>query len=242
MINKSDIELLNIELANKSAVDIINWVKESFPADKIAFSSSLSAEDQVVTNLLPPDIRIFFLDTGRHFEETYTLLAESESFFKRKIEVYFPSPDDVEAFVKSNGVNSFYDSPQLRKQCCHLRKILPLTRALSGAECWITGLRKEQSVTRFDTSIVEWDEKFNIIKVNPIISWSEAEVWEYIKNRMLPYNSLHDKGYPSIGCAPCTRSVKKIEETRSGRWWWEPEEKKECGLHLKDGKLVRIGG
>jgi phosphoadenosine phosphosulfate reductase len=150
-----------------------------------------------------------------------------------KVNVFFPNNENVEELYKSHGINGFYESIDNRKACCNIRKMEPLKRALKPLKVWITGLRASQSITRVDTPLVEWDESFQVIKVNPLISWSEEDVWKFIKENRVPYNKLHDQGYPSIGCAPCTRAVKAGEDIRSGRWWWENPEHKECGLHAK---------
>ncbi len=204
---------------------------------KVVFSTSLSAEDQVVTHMLcelmeqPP---IFTLDTGRLFYETYDLIDKTNKHFGINIQIMFPDSTRVEEMVSQHGINLFYDSVAKRKLCCNVRKIEPLKRALSGHEVWITGLRSEQSPTRNNMQFAEWDEINQVIKVNPILTWSESEVWDYIKAHNVPYNSLHDQGYPSLGCKPCTRAIKPGEDIRAGRWWWEQPETKECGLHLTE--------
>ena len=202
--------------------------------DKIAFSTSLSAEDQVLIDMISkidPGIKIFTLDTGRLFQETYDLLDITEKKYGIKIRIYFPDPSHVEKMVDEKGINLFYESVENRKFCCHIRKIEPLRRALEGMKVWISGVRKEQSVTRQDFDLVQWDETHQVIKLLPLVDWSESQVWEYIREHKIPYNELHDKGFPSIGCLPCTRAVKPGESLRSGRWWWELPENKECGLH-----------
>jgi phosphoadenosine phosphosulfate reductase len=202
---------------------------------KIAFASSLGAEDQVLTHLITgidPTVRIFTLDTGRLFPESYDLIARTNSRYKINMEVYFPEANKVEQMVSEKGINLFYESIENRKLCCYIRKIEPLRRALSGAEMWITGLRKEQSNSRNTMALVEKDENNDgILKLNPLIDWTELMVWNFIRENNIPYNKLHDKGFPSIGCQPCTRAVEPGENFRAGRWWWEMEGKKECGLH-----------
>jgi phosphoadenosine phosphosulfate reductase len=202
---------------------------------KIAFASSLGAEDQVLTHLITgidPTVRIFTLDTGRLFPESYDLIARTNSRYKINMEVYFPEANKVEQMVSEKGINLFYESIENRKRCCYIRKIEPLRRALSGAEMWITGLRKEQSSSRNTMALVEKDENNDgILKLNPLIDWTELMVWNFIRENNIPYNKLHDKGFPSIGCQPCTRAVEPGENFRAGRWWWEMEGKKECGLH-----------
>ena len=202
--------------------------------DKAAFSTSLSWEDQVIShhifaNNLP--IRVFTLDTGRMFPETYNVLNRTKDRYGKVIEVYFPNNESVEKLVTSKGPLSFYESLENRKECCNIRKVEPLNRALKGVEVWITGLRAEHSENRKDLSIVEKDEQRNIIKVNPLLNWSFEEVKAEISKHNIPYNILHDKGFVSIGCQPCTRAIKEGEDFRAGRWWWEDTSKKECGLH-----------
>lgn len=203
---------------------------------KIALSSSMGAEDQVLTKMvadIDPTTKIFTLDTGRLFPETYDLIQRTSSFYGVKIEVYFPEHTRVEQMVREKGINLFYESIENRKMCCGIRKLEPLKRAFTGLEVWICGLRKDQSVTRFYSKAVEWDEGNGLIKINPLINWSEKQVWDYIKLNHVPYNALHDQGFPSIGCQPCTRAVKPGEDVRAGRWWWEQPEQKECGLHSR---------
>ncbi|WP_292956298.1 MULTISPECIES: phosphoadenylyl-sulfate reductase [unclassified Neptuniibacter] len=201
----------------------------------IVFANSLGAEDVVIADLISrysPEINNFVLDTGRLPEETLKLLADVQARYSNiTVKVYYPEAADVEGFVAENGVNAFYESQDLRKGCCFVRKIKPLKRALSTSKAWITGLRREQSVTRDEIQFEEWDEGNNMHKLNPLADWSEKEVWAYIKANDVPYNELHDKHYPSIGCAPCTRSISMGEDVRSGRWWWENPENRECGLH-----------
>ncbi len=180
-----------------------------------------------------PKTKIFTLDTGRLFQETYDLLDLTNKKYNINIEVFFPDTEKVELMVKDKGINLFYESFENRKFCCHIRKIEPLHRALKNRDAWICGLRNEQSSSRQNTKVVEWDEQNGLLKINPLIHWSEAEVWDFIRQHNIPYNKLHDKGFPSIGCSPCTRAIKPGEDSRSGRWWWEMDGKKECGLHLK---------
>lgn len=231
----AEISKYNDILEGKPAREVLGFFIEKF-GDRLAFATSLGAEDQVLTEMiadLRPGLNIFTLDTGRLFPETYDLLDASEKRYKVRIEVYFPKTADVENMVREKGINLFYESVENRKLCCHIRKIEPLKRALKGADAWISGLRREQSVTRKDARVVEWDKNNDLIKVNPLIDWSEEDVWNYIRMKNIPYNKLHDKGYPSIGCLPCTRAVAPGEDIRSGRWWWEEPDLKECGLHKK---------
>jgi len=177
--------------------------------------------------------QIFTLDTGRLFPETYSLIERTNNKYKTKIQIFFPDYHEVEQMVHEKGINLFYDSVENRKLCCSIRKTQPLQRALKNAEAWICGLRKEQSVTRQDLDVIEWDANNDLLKINPLINWTEKQVWDYIKTNHIPYNKLHDKGFPSIGCQPCTRAIEPGEDIRSGRWWWENPEHKECGLHRR---------
>ncbi len=200
------------------------------------FANSLGAEDMVLTDLIVKSglpIEIFSLDTGRLPLETYDLMAAVQKHYGLKLKVYFPQSAAVENYVRGHGINAFYDSIELRKACCHARKVEPLQRALAGKKAWITGLRAQQAATRVGLPTREYDEGNKLEKFNPLADWSEKEVWTYIKQNGVPYNALHDKFYPSIGCAPCTRAVAMGEDVRAGRWWWEAPESKECGLHLK---------
>lgn len=202
--------------------------------EKIVFSTSLSAEDQVITHMifsLNLDIEIFTLDTGRMFPETYQTLQKTLEKYQKEIKVYFPAAEEVEELMTEKGAFSFYDSVENRKQCCEIRKVKPLKRSLKGKTIWITGIRSEHSQNRTEMQKIEWDAAINITKIHPLLHWSNDEVWTYIKANNVPYNSLHDKGFISIGCQPCTRAVKEGEDFRAGRWWWEDTSKKECGLH-----------
>jgi phosphoadenosine phosphosulfate reductase len=232
---ESIIEKYNAELEGASAQDIIRYFAEKCTG-KIAFATSLGAEDQVLTHMIAeidPEMQIFTLDTGRLFQETYDLLDITRKRYGLNIEVMFPESADVEEMVDSKGINLFYESVENRKLCCFIRKTEPITRALVGVNAWITGLRREQSVTRTQTRAVEWDGIQKKIKVNPLVDWSLDQVWDFIRSQKIPYNTLHDKGFPSIGCLPCTRAVAPDEDVRSGRWWWESAENRECGLHQK---------
>jgi phosphoadenosine phosphosulfate reductase len=230
------------ELKNASAVEIVCWALDKFGSGGIALASSFGAEDQVLTDILVKtgkEISIFTLDTGRLPQETYDVLEDTRKHYQIKIEVLFPETQAVENLEREYGPNLFYDSVENRKKCCGIRKVEPLKKKLSSLQAWICGLRREQAVTRKDISVIEWDEAFNLFKVNPLIDWTEKQVWDYIRKNGVPYNKLHDKGYPSIGCQPCTRAINPGEDIRAGRWWWETPEQKECGLHLKDGKIIR---
>ena len=210
-------------------------------ADRIALATALGAEGQVLTHMLSQarrDARIFVLDTGRFHEETYEVMSRTMKRYGIQYEIYFPEAGDVEDMVRRFGPNLFYENIEFRKMCCQARKVRPLQRVLRTLDVWITGLRRDQAVTRGGLERIEWDEANGIIKLNPLADWSEEEVWEYIRAHDIPYNRLHDQGYPSIGCAPCTRKVSPGEDIRAGRWWWEKPEHRECGLHLVGGKLV----
>ena len=201
-----------------------------------AFANSLGAEDMVLTDLIVKaglPIEIFSLDTGRLPLETYDLMAAVQAHYGLKLKIYFPQASTVEDYVRANGINAFYESIELRKGCCYVRKVEPLKRALAGKKAWITGMRAEQAATRGNLATREYDEGNGLEKFNPLADWSEKEVWTYIKQNAVPYNALHDKFYPSIGCAPCTRAISLGEDVRSGRWWWESPDSKECGLHVK---------
>ena len=229
-----DIQKLNQEFETKSAQDLVRWAVSQF-GQGLSLASSFGAEDAVLIDLLvkaDPKARIFTLDTGRLNEETYGVMERIRTKYKISIESYFPDKQKVEALERQTGFYSFRDSVENRKECCGIRKVEPLGRALEGLKAWMTGLRREQSVTRTELHKIETDASHGgILKVNPLADWSEKQVWDYIKTHQVPYNALHDKGYPSIGCSPCTRSVKPGEGIRAGRWWWEDPENKECGLH-----------
>ncbi len=230
------IDHLNEKFEDAGAFEILEYFLSEYK-NKIAFSSSMGAEDQVLTHIIAgidPSTRIFTLDTGRMFPETYELIENTNARYKINIEIMFPDTKQVEKMVKENGVNLFYESIEHRKLCCHIRKIVPLQRALQGHDMWISGLRREQSVTRNGLRVVEWDAKNGLMKLNPLINWTLEDVWDYINKHNIPYNKLHDKAFPSIGCQPCTRAVGPGEDIRAGRWWWELPEQKECGLHVKD--------
>ncbi len=226
---------LNRELAGLEPEEVIRVIAAKF-GPKLAFATSLGAEDQVITHMLAgldEAVNIFTLDTGRLFPETLDLIDKTNKRYNMNIRVFFPDAEKVEKMVHKKGINLFYESIENRRECCNIRKILPMKRALGGAEAWISGLRAEQSVTRRDLDLVEWDNNFNLIKISPLKDWSEEHLWDYIRKHDIPYNPLHDKGFPSIGCQPCTRAISPGEDIRAGRWWWELPENKECGLHQK---------
>ncbi|HYN53438.1 MAG TPA: phosphoadenylyl-sulfate reductase [Methylotenera sp.] len=203
---------------------------------EITFANSMGAEDMVLTDIIqrePLAIEIFSLDTGRLPTETYDLIAETEQTYNTKLKIFFPQAEAVETYVRSKGINAFYESIELRKACCHMRKVEPLQRALKDKKAWVTGMRAEQSSTRVDLPFHQFDEANKLEKFNPLSDWTEQEVWAYIRMFNVPYNKLHDQFYPSIGCAPCTRAIAVGEDVRAGRWWWEDPLNKECGLHTK---------
>jgi phosphoadenosine phosphosulfate reductase len=226
---KASVNQKRIQLAS-----VLKQATSQFPA--ITFANSFGAEDMVLTDVIVREqlpIEIFSLDTGRLPVETYELMAETESKYGIKLKVYFPKHEAVEDYVQTKGINAFYESIDLRKACCYMRKVEPLGRALAGKQAWITGMRAEQAVTRANLPVQEYDAGNKLEKFNPLSDWTEQEVWAYIRIHEVPYNKLHDAFYPSIGCAPCTRAVAMGEDVRAGRWWWENPENKECGLHVK---------
>ncbi|PXX43461.1 phosphoadenylyl-sulfate reductase [Aquitalea magnusonii] len=230
---------LDVKLAATQA--LLTEIAAKHPDAVLA--NSYGAEDMVLTDLiarLALPLQVFSLDTGRLPAETYTLMQQvAERYPALPVKVYFPQTEATEAYVNTHGINGFYHSVELRKSCCQIRKIEPLKRALAGKSAWITGLRREQSPTRQDLGNQEFDADNGLMKFNPLIEWTEAEVWEYIRSNDVPYNALHDQRYPSIGCAPCTRAITVGEDVRAGRWWWENPESKECGLHIKASPLKR---
>lgn len=229
------INSLNLQFANVDAIGLLSFFIKEYKG-RIALSSSLGFEDQVLTSMvctLDKSTKIFTLDTGRLFPETYDLIDRTNKKYGIKMQVYFPDAQKVEEMVNSKGINLFYDSIDARKTCCRIRKIEPLKRAFEGLEVWICGLRRDQSVTRSEMRPIEWDENNGLIKLNPLINWSEEQVKAYIKEHKIPYNPLHDRNFPSIGCQPCTRAVLPGEDLRAGRWWWENPDTKECGLHKR---------
>jgi phosphoadenosine phosphosulfate reductase len=231
MLTKETIE----QIEQASLPQALAGIAGLFPGE-VVFSTSLGQEDQVLTDAICRNnvpVRIFTLDTGRLFNETYQLIERTAARYKRNIDIYFPFAADVEAFANERGVNGFYESMENRKLCCHIRKVEPLNRALKGAKVWITGLRSEQSANRTDMPLIEWEESRQLYKFNPLLHWKFEEVLEYIQQNNVPYNPLHDKGFISIGCAPCTRAVEEGEDIRAGRWWWETSQK-ECGLHVPE--------
>jgi phosphoadenosine phosphosulfate reductase len=230
--------LADLTAATRATLEMI--AREHSPA---VFASSLAAEDMVLTDLILKSrlpIDIFSLDTGRLHEETLAVLDAIDATYGYRVAVFRPDPAAVEGYVAQNGLNGFYDSIDLRRACCAIRKVEPLGRALAGKRAWVTGQRRAQSATRAELAVQEDDTAHGMLKFNPLADWSEQDVWDYLRDHAVPYNVLHDQGYPSIGCAPCTRAIQPGEDVRAGRWWWENPESKECGLHLVDGKLIRI--
>ncbi len=226
-------ELENL-LQDKSPAEALRLLSNKFKGN-IVFSTSFGLEDQAISHLIFNEklpIDVFTLDTGRMFTETYSTWRSTLETYQQTIHAYYPNAEKLQAFVSEKGPNSFYESTDNRKECCGIRKVEPLKRALKGKQLWITGLRAEQSPDRQYTSQLEWDEGNQIIKYHPILHWTWEELNQFIRENHVPYNSLHDKGFVSIGCAPCTRAIKPGEDFRAGRWWWEDSSNKECGLHI----------
>ncbi len=229
------------QTAGLSAEKLLAVVLERF-GDRVALASSMGAEDQVITDMLArltEHPRIFTLDTGRLPQETYDVIEATRRKYNLTIKTLLPDREAVEAMVSERGPNLFYADVESRRRCCHARKVVPLQRELAGLDAWITGLRREQSVTREQVRRLGWDEANGLVKVNPLADFSADDVWAYIRDHDVPYSALHDAGYPSIGCRPCSRPVPPGGDVRSGRWWWETPQQKECGLHVVDGKLMR---
>lgn len=217
-----------------AAITLLQAIETDYAPAVLA--TSYGAEDMVLTDLIckhAPGIEIFTLDTGRLPEATYELMQTVKNHYQRDVQIYYPDTASLESFVTQNGPNAFYDSVDLRKTCCGIRKVAPLKRALTGKKAWLTGMRRSQSVTRKELPVSEWDADHALQKFSPLTDWSNGEIWKYIRAFDVPYNKLHDEGYASIGCAPCTRAITPGEDIRAGRWWWENPENKECGLHVK---------
>lgn len=234
-------ETLKLRLQHLSLADGLKEMAGMFPG-KVVFSSAFGQEDQVITDaIFKNDIKVgvFTLDTGRLFKETYDLIDKTRARYKKPIKTYFPNFERVEDLVTEKGMHSFYSSVDNRKECCYIRKVEPLKRALAGNRVWVTGLRAGQSENRQNFDLVEWDDANQIIKYNPILDWSYEQMIDYLKEHNVPYNQLHDQGYISIGCAPCTRAIEPGEDARAGRWWWETS-KKECGLHQVSLEAVKV--
>ena len=234
-INLDDGALLDaVSHKTDQAIALLQQIADDYsPA---ALANSLGAEDMILTDLIHTEnlaIEIFSLDTGRLPPETYDLIADIRKHYGLTLTLYYPQHEQLETYTRTHGINAFYESVELRKGCCHVRKVEPLQRALAGKKAWITGMRAQQSATRQGLPVQAFDEGNGLEKFNPLADWTEKEVWAYIKLNSVPYNALHDRFYPSIGCAPCTRAITVGEDIRAGRWWWEQPESKECGLHVK---------
>ena len=229
----SELEDIKQQIQGLNPVDALSLLANRFP-EQIVFSTSFGWEDQVITHMIFSNnlpIKVFTLETGRLFPETYYVWNRTMEMYEKPIHAYYPNSELLEKMVNAKGPSSFYESVENRKECCGIRKVEPLKRALAGNKCWATGIRAEQSVNRHDMHNLEWDEQNNLIKFHPIYDWTLDQVKEYIRKYNVPYNTLHDRGFPSIGCQPCTRAVQPGEDFRAGRWWWEDQSKKECGLH-----------
>lgn len=230
------------EVEGKSTEELLQWALSTFSVNNVALASSFGAEDQVLTHLLAatnPKAQVFSLDTGRLPQATHEVIGKTMAAYALNFEILFPDAKRLFRMVKEHGTNLFHDSVESRKLCCKVRKVDALNQKLETLSLWITGLRRAQSQTRTETEVLEWDEAHGLFKLNPLVEWSEEQVWNFIKENEVPFNTLHDANYPSIGCEPCTRAVQPGEDIRAGRWWWETPEQKECGLHWDNGKLVR---
>ena len=229
----SELEDIKQQIQGLDPVAALSLLANKFP-EQIVFSTSFGWEDQVITHMIFTNnlpIKVFTLETGRLFPETYYVWNRTMEMYEKPIHAYYPNHELLEKMVNTKGPSSFYESVENRKECCGIRKVEPLKRALAGNKCWVTGIRAEQSINRHDMHNLEWDEQNNLIKFHPIYDWTLDQVKEYIRIHNVPYNTLHDRGFPSIGCQPCTRAVQPGEDFRAGRWWWEDQSKKECGLH-----------
>lgn len=227
------LKTLEKELLSRSLPERIQFIASYFAGERLVFSTSFGQEDQAITQAIASTksaIEIFTLDTGRQFQESYELMDLTIKKYGISLQTFFPNTSSVETLVAEKGFNSFYTSVENRKECCFVRKMEPLNRALQGAKVWITGLRAEQSDNRADMPIIEWDENRQLWKINPLIDWSFSQLENYLQEHKIPQNPLHKKGFISIGCAPCTRAISEGEHPRAGRWWWENSQK-ECGLH-----------
>lgn len=229
---KEDLKSIEAQIADLSIEQAMAFLAQQFP-NAVKFSSAFGQEDQVITDVIfknKLEVEVFTLDTGRLFPETYELIEKTRARYKQNIKTYYPSPESLEPMVSEKGLFSFYESVENRKQCCYIRKVEPLKRALKGTKVWITGLRASQSENRQNFGLLEWDDANQVIKYNPLLNWSFDQMVDYLKVHNVPYNALHDKGFISIGCQPCTRAIVDGEDPRAGRWWWEASQK-ECGLH-----------
>lgn len=238
-LNQMEYKDLKAALARADLAEGLHLIADQFPGEAV-LSSSFGQEDMVLLDAIcrhAVPIDIFTLDTGRLFQETYDLMDLAKARYKKEIKVYFPEAEDVEEYVTKKGPNAFYESVSNRKECCFIRKVKPLQRALAGKKVWVTGLRATQSANRKNTPILEWDESYQLYKYNPLIDWDYDRMMTYISRYNVPYNKLHDAGFISIGCAPCTRAIREGEPARAGRWWWENSQK-ECGLHSHSSQTV----
>ncbi len=221
-------------LSSATPQEVLSWAVTKY-GDRMALASSFGAEDMVLLDMLAkiqPQARVFTLDTGRLPSETYDLIDQVQKKYPQlQLKIYYPQTEAVQKMVQEKGINLFYYSVDNRKLCCQVRKVEPLQRALAGLEAWVTGLRRDQTANRQQMQVVEWDSNNQLVKINPLINWTWQEVWRYIRQNYVPYNALHDRNFPSIGCAPCTRAVQEGEDPRAGRWWWE-QGNQECGLHV----------
>ncbi len=244
MIMPEDLKSLQREFSGAKPRELLEHFMK-IHGSRIALASSLGAEDQALTHMMlgiDPGAVIFFIDTGRLHQETYDTAAKTMKRYGMRYQVFFPDNKRVEEMTGAHGPNLFYESVALRETCCQVRKVEPLERALSNMDAWVTGLRREQSPARAGLEVIEWDPARKMVKLNPLASWSNEELWSYIREHAVPYNSLHDRNFPSIGCAPCTRAIGEGEDTRAGRWWWEDSGEKECGLHVKSQETDDRGG
>ena len=238
----SDIDSLNLKFADYDLHTALRELKQ-LNAKRIVFSSSLGLEDQVITGAIFSQdlpIHVFTLDTGRLFQETYKTLDETQRKYSKPVQVISPNHQVLEEYVTEEGVNALYNSIDSRKKCCFIRKLEPLARGLEGADVWITGVRAAQSAYRSDMGLFEWDGGRGLLKFNPLLKWSTEELWNYIAENKVPFNELHKQGFPSIGCAPCTRAITVGEDERAGRWWWEQDGQQECGLHARDIDVSKL--
>jgi phosphoadenosine phosphosulfate reductase len=237
-----DLDKLNRDFESKTATEILQWTYDRFDHDRIKVSTSFGAEGMVLVHMLVSmgiKPRVFTVDTGRMFQETYDVWDQAAERFGIEIESYSPDPGELRRLLAGKGPNLFYESVENRKACCHVRKVLPLKPALEGVDVWLAALRREQGDSRADMNIVAWSEQYHLYKICPLATWLEQNIWTYVRSNDVPYNNLYDQGFKTIGCAPCTRAVRMGEGVRSGRWWWEADEQKECGIHIEDGKVMR---
>jgi phosphoadenosine phosphosulfate reductase len=235
-------QILTLELEAKAAQvrEFLAGMVQQY--DRVVYANSLGAEAMVLTDIIAnslPEIDIVSIDTGRLHEETYELLAKLQRRYNNRIRVLYPDGQSVSDLVTRQGINGFFDSTEARSACCNVRKVVPFRKIVEGYAAWVTGVRREQSETRATGQAIEWDAQNGLQKISPLLDWTTEQVWAYIRARKLPFNGLHEKGYPSIGCAPCTRAILPGEDQRAGRWWWEQPEQRECGLHPKARTTLR---